>query len=483
MLEIILNTALYFALSYESFRRLQGANYRPARGYFKLLISPYFAALVLLQGAVLAVKLCRFPSWIRCVLYGVTALVFLLIPRKCPLKFTKRILRFAFVQVLLSFALCYFGLDVYAVIAVPFLALLSLAICLPQDRVIARHYIRKAQRKLSESKVTVVAVTGSYGKTSVKDMLTSLLDDSLAPSGSCNTPLGIASFINKTDLYYVKYLVLEFGARKKGDIAELCRLFKPKYGIVTGVCPQHLSTFKTWDNVVAAKRELVESLPADGVCVLNVKDETAVSYADAGTCKKVMSNALAEVKLHGITVDGAELKVKYGKTEKQVKLPQITAHAADTFAMCLTMCLVLKQSFTKTLLRVTNVNQTPHRMQISKTDNCYIIDDGYNASITGVTSAANTLAHFKQFKTVITQGLVECGGKRKEYNVKCGRILGEACDVAIVLGANKKYLAEGLGDTSCKVLFAKSLKQAVQLAQPYLNGEQSILLFQNDLPD
>ena len=100
MLEIILNTALYFALSYESFRRLQGANYRPARGYFKLLISPYFAALVLLQGAVLAVKLCRFPSWIQCVLYGVTALVFLLIPRKCPLKFTKRILRFAFVQAL-----------------------------------------------------------------------------------------------------------------------------------------------------------------------------------------------------------------------------------------------------------------------------------------------------------------------------------------------------------------------------------------------
>lgn len=483
MLIAALNTIAVFVLSYECFRCLQGANYLPQRGYFRLLLSPYFAALAVVQGAVLAVKLCQLPSWISCIFYAIAAVIFVAIPRKSPLKFTKRIIRMAVAQLALCFVLCYFDVAAYAVITLPLVALISLSICLPMDIAVARYYIRKAQKKLAASKAVVVAITGSYGKTSVKDMLSSLLDDSLTPKGSCNTPLGIASFINKTDLYYAKYLVLEFGAKRKGDIAELCRLFKPKYGIVTGVCPQHLSTFKTWDNVIATKRELVEYLPEDGVCVLNSSDETAISFAAAGNCSKVASNELVSVSLDGISVDGARLNVRHAKTDKQVNLPQITAHSVDTFAMCLTMCLVLKQSFTKTLSRVVDVKQTPHRMEISKAANCYIIDDGYNGSIKGVVSTANTLIHFTQHKTVITQGLVECGRLKKKLNVQCGLILGQACDVAIVLGSKKKYLAEGIKQTKCKVIFAKNLKEAVQLAQPYLNGENSILLFQNDLPD
>lgn len=483
MLIAAANTVAYFVLSYECFRRLQGADYRPQRGYFRLLLSPYFAVLLAVQSAVLAVRFCNLPAWIDCILYAIPSVIFVALPRKSPLKFTKRIIRMAAVQLVFSFILCYFDVTFYAVLLLPLVVLASFAVCLPIDKLIARYYLKRAAAKLKQSDVTVVAITGSYGKTSVKDMLSALLDDAASPSGSCNTPLGIASFINKTDLYYVKYLVLEFGARKRGDIAELCRLFRPKYGIITGVCPQHLSTFKTWENVIAAKRELVEHLPENGVCVLNFRDETAMSFVNAGVCKKIASDELADVTLNEITVNGSKLTVSKGKTDKQIDLPQITAHAADTFAMCLTMCLVLKQSFTKTLSMAVNVKQTPHRMEISKTPNCYIIDDGYNGSLAGVKSAASTLERFPQFKTVVTQGLVECGNRRKEYNVECGRLLGAACNVAIVLGRNKKYLAEGLSETDCKVIFAKNLKQAVVLAQPYLNGERSILLFQNDLPD
>lgn len=483
MVVAVINTLLYFVLSYECFRRLQGSNYRPQRGYFKLLLTPYFAVLLAIQGAVLAVYFCNFPQWISCILYAAPAVVFAVIPHKSPLKFTKRILRFAVVQLALSFVLCYFNVVAFCVALLPIISLVPLVICLPIDKIIANYYIKKAVKKLEQSNITVVAVTGSYGKTTVKDMLTAVLDDSISPMGSCNTPLGIASFINKTDLYYAKYLVLEFGARRKGDIAELCRLFCPEYGIVTGVCPQHLSTFKTFDNVISAKSELVKGLPENGVCVLNFRDETAVTFKQVGSCKKVLSNELAQVSLDGIDVNGSRINVKYGKTEKQIALPQITAHTADTFAMCLTMCLILKQNFTKTLALTANVKQTPHRMQISKAANCYIIDDGYNASLAGVKSISQTLDNFTQFKTVITQGLVECGNKRKEYNVQCGQILGQSCNVAIVLGGNKKYLAQGLNGSGCKVIFAKNLKHAVELAQPYLNGDNSILLFQNDLPD
>lgn len=483
MIYIIINTVAYFALSYECFRQLQGLSYRPQRGYYKLLLSPYFAVLALIQGAVLAVYFCDFPQYISTILYAVAAVVFAAIPRKSPLKFTKRILRMLVVELAISFVLCYFDVVMFAVIALPCVPLCALAVCLPIDIGVARHYLKKAQLKLAKSDVTVIAITGSYGKTTVKDMLAAILDDAVTPAGSCNTPLGIAGFINKTDLYYAKYLILEFGARRRGDIEELCKLYRPKFGIVTGVCPQHLSTFKTLDNVIATKRELVENLPSNGVCVLNSADELALSFVNAGVCQKTASCDDLSVKLDKITVDGSHLSVSYGKTTKQIVLPQITAHVVDSFAMCLKMCLTLKQSFTKTLALTSNVKQTPHRMEISKAANCYIIDDGYNASITGIRSATNTLSHFTQTKVVITQGLVECGKRRRELNVECGKMLGEACDVAVVLGANNKFLDEGLRQTKCKVIFAKKLKQAVELAQPYLSGESSLLWFQNDLPD
>lgn len=468
-------------LSFECLRVLQSASYRPNRGYAKILLSVYFLSLAL-SGVVVAIfHVFKLPEYAVTIVYFVLAVPWTFIKRKCPLKLTKRIWRIIAVQLAIVFLLCYFVGNAFFVAGLPILTIISWAICLPIDNAIAKYYVRKATRKLASSNVTVIAVTGSYGKTSVKDMLTALLDDAVSPKGSCNTPLGIAKFVNSADLYYAKYLILEFGARQKGDIAELCALFKPACGIVTGVCPQHLSTFKTFDNVLQTKRELVEALPKEGFCVLNSADEYARSYADYGECRKVLSTDNVAVETETIGLDGTTLSVTYGKTTKKVTLPQITAYVADTFAICLQTALQLKQCFTKSVARSVLVTQTPHRMQLSRGANGYIIDDSYNGSIVGVTSCCKTLNYFDCSKVVITQGLVECGKQRKRMNVECGRVLGKACNVAIVLGRNAKFLSDGLSQTDCKVVLAKNLTEAVSLAQPYINN--GILLFQNDLPD
>ena len=466
--------------SFECLRLLQSLSYRPKRGYAKILLTWYFGALLLTQTAAALFYAYGFPEHSITVAYFLCAVPFLCVKRKTPLKFTKRILRITAVQTALLFVLCYFVGNAFFAAVLPVITLVGWAVCLPLDNAIARRYLRKACRKLSESNVTVIAVTGSYGKTSVKDMLTSLLDDSVSPSGSCNTPLGIARFINSTDLYYVKYLVLEFGARQKGDITELCKLFKPVCGVITGVCPQHLSTFKSLENVVTAKRELAEYLPANGFCVLNSKDEYARGFADCGVCRKVLSDENIAVTTENVDFGGTTLAVTYGKTTKRVMLPQISSYVADTFVMCLQTALQLKQCFTKTVSRSIYVKQTPHRMELVRGANCYILDDGYNGSIAGVTSCCETLKRFECRKVVVTQGLVECGKRRAELNEQCGRILGQACSFAVVVGKNANYLAKGLADTPCKFVYAKNLKQAVAFAQPHLNG--GILLFQNDLP-
>ena len=478
----ILSALCLTVASAECFRVLQSASYRPKRGYFKIYLTFYYLCLLIVQlVSTLLYIYVAYYVYINLALFVALAVGVCLVKHKCPLKLTKRVWRMLIAQAVVLILLCVFVESCFFVWLLPVLTLVGWVICLPIDAAVANHYLKYACNKLGKSGVTVVAVTGSYGKTSVKDMLAALLVDSTTPTGSCNTPLGIAAYINKTDLSAARYLILEFGARRRGDIAELCKLYKPKYAIVTGVCAQHLSTFKSLDNVVATKRELVKHIPQDGFCVLNSADEIAAGFASAGSCTKYMSCDGLHVYVQTVDLQGTHLEVKLGNKSAVICLPQISDYVKDTFSICLQTVLKLGQSLDETLSRTSTIKQTPHRMELTKGANCYILDDSYNGSIVGVTSCMKTLAHFDCTKVVITQGLVECGKERKSMNVKCGSLLGSVCDVAVVLGRNAKYLAQGLQETACKVLYAKDLKQAVSLATQYVNG--GILLFQNDLPD
>ena len=471
--------SLLTVLSAECFRTLQAVGYRPRRGYGKIVFSWYF--LSLLFAELLSMFLFQFSEWIVVGIDVVLVAVWSVIQRKCPLKFTKRVVRMFVVEWACIFVVCYFVGVAYWVCVLPIFALLAWLICLPIDLIISRHYLKMATDKLRKSGVQVIAITGSYGKTSVKDMLSALVANSIAPSGSCNTPLGISTFINKTDLSGYKYLILEFGARQIGDIKELCTLFKPLYGVVTGVCAQHLSTFKSIDNVLKTKCELPKCLPQDGFCVVNVKDEYYDKIIEVGSCAKYASYENLQIELLGVDFEGAKLAITVEGERREICLPQIADHAADTFAMCLQVALRLGQTLDQTLAQVGQIKQTPHRMELIKGAHCYIIDDSYNGSIAGVESCARTLNKFHCSKVAITQGLVECGRNSHKLNVECGRLLGSACDVAVVLGANSSSLAEGLNKTNCKVVFAQNLNEAVKIANKYANG--GIILFQNDLPD
>ena len=465
--------------SVECFRVLQAASYRPVRGYVKVLLSWYYLSLLGCQ--LLVLLLFQISEFATVGIYGVAAIGWCLVKRKCPLKFTKRVIRMVAVEYVCIFTLCYFVGAHFWMCLLPLFVLVAWLICLPVDAIIARHYLKKAQGKLKQSGVAVIAVTGSYGKTSVKDMLSALIEDSISPSGSCNTPLGISSYVNKTDLTGYKFLILEFGARKIGDIEELCRLFKPVYGVLTGVCAQHLSTFKSIDNVLKTKCELLKCLPNEGFCVVNAADEYYPEIVKAGSCKKVSSYEKLQIETCAVDFEGTHLNVTVNGESHVVRLPQISDYVKDTFAMCLQVALQLGQTVEQTLERAVYVKQTPHRMELMKGANCYVLDDSYNGSIVGVKSCCETLAHFNCVKVAITQGLVECGRKSHSLNVECGMLLGSACDVAVVLGHNAASLAEGLNKTQCKVIVAQNLTQAVSIANKHVNG--GIILFQNDLPD
>ncbi|MDE6373731.1 MAG: hypothetical protein K2L72_04445, partial [Clostridia bacterium] len=162
----------------------------------------------------------------------------------------------------------------YCVLAVFPLCLLPLiwlanAITLAWEAPINRSFVKKARAKLAGSNVIVVGITGSYGKTSAKNILAAMLQKKykvLATPSSFNTPLGIAKTVNGSDLNGIDVFVAEMGARHVGDIAELCALCKPHYSLITGICPQHLESFKTLENVVATKGEIISG--TQKLCVI-----------------------------------------------------------------------------------------------------------------------------------------------------------------------------------------------------------------------
>ncbi|MDE6274867.1 MAG: hypothetical protein K2L87_07480, partial [Clostridiales bacterium] len=118
-----------------------------------------------------------------------------------------------------------------------------------------RRFMNKAAKALVESKCIKIGITGSFGKTSVKNMANTILSEKfkvIAPEASFNTPIGIARTVSEKGLDCDVFLA-EMGARRLGDIKDLCKMVNPEYGVITGICSQHLETFGTVENIVTEK--------------------------------------------------------------------------------------------------------------------------------------------------------------------------------------------------------------------------------------
>ena len=147
---------------------------------------------------------------------------------------------------------------------------------------INNNFKRKAIRKLKEmTNLKVVGITGSYGKTSSKNILNDILNvkyNSFPTPKNFNTPVGLIITINNYLDKFNDIFIAEMGAFKRGEIKELCDLVHPTYGILTTIGTTHLDSFGSRENIQKGKFELIESLPPDGIGILNADDPYQVSY-------------------------------------------------------------------------------------------------------------------------------------------------------------------------------------------------------------
>lgn len=364
----------------------------------------------------------------------------------------------------------------------------------PIEAGVNRYYINDAKRIIKElPNLTVVGLTGSYGKTSTKFYLEKLLSAKyrvLMTPESYNTTMGVVKVVRGSLNATHEIFLCEMGAKGVGEIKEICDIVHPKHGIITSIGPAHLEMFKSMENIVKTKFELADSLPDDGMIALNYDND----YIRNNPCnKKKITYGLKDgadytAEVISVSEKGTQFKVYHGDESREFTTKLIGDNNVQNIVGAIAISHSLGVSFDELALPVKRLECVPHRLQIIKGANSVIIDDAFNSNPNGAKAALDTLAVFDGYKVLVSPGMVELGEKEYELNEKFGMQAAEVCDFCIAVGERQAVpIKAGLlkaGYPEDKIYVAKDLKDALAKADTLkTDGKKKIILLENDLPD
>lgn len=368
----------------------------------------------------------------------------------------------------------------------------------PTERAVHDHYVSSARRKLKKKaykKLIRIGITGSYGKTSTKFILKTILSEKynvLATPESYNTTMGNVRIIREQLQPEHEVFISEMGARYKGDIAEICEFVRPQIGIITSIGPQHLETFKTIDKIVDTKAELIRSMDNEGVVVLPRDNEYCQKLYNGETRKKycyTIKNSNADVYAKDIVLDenGCNFTAVTSIGEIKCVSKLLGEHNIENILGAITIAVHLGLTKEQIEAGVSKIEPIPHRLQILDSHNgTIVIDDAFNSNPVGAKMALDVLKSFSGRKIIITPGMVELGESERKENKKFGRHMADCVDVAILVGMKRSEpivqgLREGKFD-DMNIHVVPDLNAATEkLAQISTTGD--VILFENDLPD
>ena len=371
----------------------------------------------------------------------------------------------------------------------------------PVEKGVNRHFINDAKRKLAANPdMTIIGVTGSYGKTSVKYYLGELLSVkysvTITPE-SYNTPMGVVRTVREHMKPGTEVFVCEMGARHVGDIKELCDLVHPDHGIITSVGPQHLDTFHTMENIISTKFELADALPEGGMLFLNGDNEyeakQSASYKDpvmyyaAEADSEMTSGGYRATGIHCDSQGTSFDIVSPDGDRESFRMSLIGEHNIINVVGAIAVAHSMGIALTDLKIPVRRLKSVKHRLELIRRGNMYIIDDAYNSNPVGSRAALDTLNMFDGTKIMITPGMVELGEKEEEYNREFGHRAGEVCDHLLLVGRRravpirKGALEAGMDEARIKEF--DKVEDAFGYAQQIRSEGTKYILLENDLPD
>lgn len=393
--------------------------------------------------------------------------------------------------------------DVYSIIVLNILSMITYCLVYavatinkPIEKAINNKFCRKAHKKIkSIPGFKVVGITGSYGKTSTKYIVNTILSqkyNSLMTPESYNTTMGVVRTINEKLKPTHNLFVCEMGAKYIGDIKEICDIVEPNYGILTAIGPQHLDTFKTIENVAKTKLELLDSLPdVTGVSFVNWEDENIRKAKLPKNVVKYGLNKKSDYYAENVTISakGSSFDVVMPGGRRITAKTKLLGRLNILNIVC-GVAVADKLGLTEDQIKmgIKFIKPVEHRLELRPNPNgSIIIDDSYNSNVRGADMALEVLGTFKDMKKIlITPGIVELGEKAYEINKALGKEATKHSDIIILVGEKQAGpMLDGVKETKFpkdKVIVAKNLDEAIKHMYKLMDSN-TVVLLENDLPD
>ncbi len=424
-----------------------------------------------------------------------------------PLVFTSRVKRMYFTAILILVAFCTLGIIfngarlaflISVLILFYFPGVTAVAVNIinaPAEKLVKQWYINDAKKKLRSFKnMKIIGITGSYGKTSTKHIIARLLEEKYNvcfTPGSYNTPMGVVRTIREYMKPQTEIFVCEMGAKNVGDIKEICKIVHPDMGIITSIGPQHLSTFKSVDNIVKTKFELADSVrEKDGTVYLSNDNAYIKSKCEEYSSVMYGTTDGSRYKAENIrcSPSGTQFDVVFDDQKISLSTKLLGMHNVLNITGAVAIAYQLGVSINDIVFAVSKLEQTEHRLQLKPfIKGSVLIDDAYNSNPEGCLEAVRVLGSFEGMKKIIvTPGLVELGEKEYECNYNLGLECTKHCDEIILVGKERsKPMTDAAATTdfdSAHIHIVASFKEAMALMQNMLDSSCAVL-FENDLPD
>ncbi len=355
------------------------------------------------------------------------------------------------------------------------------------EKNISKVFVNQASLKLNSVTIPVIGITGSYSKTTTKNVLNQILEQknkTFVTPESYNNRLGIAKAINEKFDNNDEIALIEMGTYSNGEIREICSWVRPHISVITGIGPVHLERMKTLENILDAKSEIVELA---GSVVINGDDELLLNEARLWTNQKnvydcsITSNDAAvyveyENNKHDIYVGG-----DYVDSVNGSKLLQLS------ISLSVGVLLALELDIKEYLTNLNILEKTQHRQNIIKSDYGHsIIDNSFNSNPMGIEYSLETLSELgtkNSKRYLITPGLIELGSDQYSINYAFATEASLIVDEALVVGyTNKRSLMSGFEDNNIPANWFINRDEAVAFLNSIVESDD-IVLFENDLPD
>ena len=444
-------------------------------------------------------------------LHGLFAVVFIVFfvanafkkKAKTPLVLTARVKRmavtYAFLAaacVLLAYFYHYLGISYvlfFGFFALsPFMVFLANIINAPIEAAIRQYYLNDAKKILKDCpELKIIGITGSYGKTSMKFFLTAILKQRynvLMTPKNYNTPMGVTMTVRGWLRGYHEIFVCEMGAKKKGEIKELCDIVHPRDGIVTSIGPQHLESFKSMENIITTKMALADEING-GKAFLNIdneyiakeKREGAVTY---GTCE----GADYRGEVISVSRKGTSFSVTYPDKNKYVfNTCLLGAHNVQNLCGAVAIADYYGVTPEEIEAGIASIKSVPHRLELLEKGGMTVIDDAYNSNPAGAAAALDALSYFEDYKILVTPGMVELGAEEEKLNARFGEQAAAVCDFVVLVGEKRAVpIKKGLlsaGYPEEKIYVAADITDGMNKVYSLTTDKKKVVLLENDLPD